>query len=65
MVIALDDPPDDIRPGLSCTGKIVTATRQHVLTIPIQALTVRQRGDLEPVNKPKSAAANAKLRSRR
>ncbi len=48
VVVALDDPPDDIRPGLSCTGKIVTATHQRVLTIPIQALTVRQRGDLEP-----------------
>ncbi len=48
VVVALDDPPEDIRPGLSCTGKIVTATHQHVLTIPIQALTVRTRGDLEP-----------------
>jgi len=48
VVIGLDDPPDDIRPGLSCTGKIVTATRHNVLTIPIQALTVRQRGDLQP-----------------
>ena len=57
VVIALDNPPDDIRPGLSCTGKIVTATRQHVLTIPIQALTVRQRGDLEPLNKKPGAAA--------
>jgi HlyD family secretion protein len=48
VVIALDDPPQDIRPGLSCTGKIVTATKPRVLTIPIQALTVRQRGDLDP-----------------
>jgi HlyD family secretion protein len=48
VVIALDDPPQDIRPGLSCTGKIVTATKARVLTIPIQALTVRQRGDLDP-----------------
>jgi HlyD family secretion protein len=48
VVIALDDPPDDIRPGLSCTGKIVTATKTGALTIPIQALTVRQKGDLEP-----------------
>ena len=55
VVIALDNPPDDIRPGLSCTGKIVTATRQHVLTIPIQALTVRQRGDLEPLTKKPGA----------
>jgi len=51
VVIALDNPPDEIRPGLSCTSKITTATRQKVLTIPIQALTIRQRGDLE--TKPK------------
>jgi HlyD family secretion protein len=48
VVIALDNPPDEIRPGLSCTSKIITATRQRALSIPIQALTVRQRGDLEP-----------------
>lgn len=47
VVVALDNPPDEIRPGLSCTAKIVTATRRDVLAIPIQALTVRQKGDLE------------------
>jgi HlyD family secretion protein len=51
VTIALDDPPEEARPGLSCTAKITTATRQNILTIPIQALTVRQKGDLEP--KPK------------
>jgi HlyD family secretion protein len=50
-VIAIDNPPDDIRPGLSCTGKITTATRPNVMAIPIQALTVRQKGDLEPKKK--------------
>ena len=34
VVVALDNPPDDIRPGLSCSGKITTATRQRILTIP-------------------------------
>ncbi len=56
VVVALDNPPDEIRPGLSCTAKIVTATRKDVVTIPIQALTVRQKGDLEDAeakNKPK------------
>ncbi|HUA87454.1 MAG TPA: efflux RND transporter periplasmic adaptor subunit [Bryobacteraceae bacterium] len=48
VVIALDSPPEDIRPGLSCTAKIVTATRKNVLSIPIQALTIRKRADLEP-----------------
>jgi len=47
VVVAMDNPPDEMRPGLSCTAKITTATRQNVLTIPIQALTVRQKGDLE------------------
>jgi HlyD family secretion protein len=47
VVIAMDEPPAEIRPGLSCTAKITTATRQNVLSVPIQALTVRQRGDLE------------------
>ena len=48
VVIALSDPPAEIRPGLSCTSKVITATRKNVVTIPIQALTVRQKGDLEP-----------------
>jgi len=51
VVIALDDPPEEIRPGLSCTARITTAVRKNVLTIPIQALTVRQRGDLEEPRK--------------
>jgi HlyD family secretion protein len=51
VVVALDNPPDELRPGLSSTAKITTATRSQALTIPIQALTVRQKGDLEP--KPK------------
>ncbi len=48
VVIALEDPPADIKPGLSCTAKITTATRRGALTIPLQALTIRTKGDLEP-----------------
>ena len=47
VVVAMDDPPEEIRPGLSCTAKITTATRKNVLAIPIQALTVRTKGDLD------------------
>jgi HlyD family secretion protein len=57
VVVALDNPPSEIRPGLSCTAKVITATRQRALTIPIQALTVRQRGDLEPEQKGTVKAA--------
>jgi HlyD family secretion protein len=60
VVVALDNPPDDIRPGLSSTAKITTATRAQALTIPIQALTVRQKGDLEPKVADGKAATEVK-----
>ncbi len=47
VVVTLTDPPPDLRPGLSSTAKITTATRSSVLSIPIQALTIRSRADLE------------------
>jgi len=47
VVVALENPPGEIRPGLSCSAKITTAVRQNTLSIPIQALTVRKKGDLE------------------
>jgi HlyD family secretion protein len=39
--VTLDTPPQDIRPDLSCTARIVTDTRKSALSIPIIALTVR------------------------
>ena len=63
VVVALDNPPDEIRPGLSCTAKVTTATRQNVLTIPIQALTVRQKGDLEKL-KPGAVGTAAQAASK-
>jgi len=42
VVVTLDSPPGDLRPGLSCTADIVTATRGNVLTVPIQAITIRE-----------------------
>jgi len=51
VVIALDIPETLVRPGLSCTAKIVTGTRSRALAIPIQALTIRQKGQLQ-VPKP-------------
>jgi len=61
VVVALDNPPEEIRPGLSCTAKITTATRQRVLTVPIQALTVRQKGDLLPQSKDGGVQAASKM----
>src|SRR5450755_3524623 len=46
VVVTLTDPPQNLRPGLSSTAKITTANRDNVLSIPIQALTVRTQADL-------------------
>lgn len=42
VVIILDEPSAALRPGLSCTATIVTANSKQVLSIPIQALTIRE-----------------------
>jgi HlyD family secretion protein len=47
VVITLDQPPPELRPGLSCTARIITARTSQVLTIPIQALTFREFDDPE------------------
>jgi HlyD family secretion protein len=57
VVVTLQDPPQDLRPGLSSTAKITTATRSHALTIPIQALAVRRQEDLVPKNEKNSVQA--------
>jgi HlyD family secretion protein len=60
VVVALDNPPEEFHPGLSCTAKVTTATRANALTIPIQALTTRLKGDLEQPAETGGAQAAAK-----
>ena len=59
VVVTLQDPPEDLRPGLSATAKITTATRGNALTIPIQALTVRRQADLAPKDEKGAVQAAA------
>jgi HlyD family secretion protein len=40
VVVTLDHPSKELRPGLSCTAKITTAHKNNVLSLPIQALTM-------------------------
>jgi HlyD family secretion protein len=54
VVVTLDSPPENLRPGLSATAKIKTAERKNVVAIPIQALAMRTRKEME------EAAKNAK-----
>lgn len=54
VVVTIENPPDNLRPGLSTTAKIRTAERKSAVAIPIQALAIRSRKELE------EAAKNAK-----
>ena len=46
VVVTLDDPSSELRPGLSATAKITTAQQADVVSIPIQALTMRKPSEL-------------------
>jgi HlyD family secretion protein len=50
VVVNLSDAPLDLRPGLSTTAKITTATRSGALSVPIQALTLRTKDQIEQQN---------------
>jgi HlyD family secretion protein len=52
VVVNLSDAPLDLRPGLSTTAKITTATRSNALAIPIQALTLRSKDQIDQQNNP-------------
>lgn len=42
VVMTLDEDVPDVRPGFTCTAEITTATRKNVVSVPIQAVTVRE-----------------------
>lgn len=52
VVVNLSDAPLDLRPGLSTTAKITTATRSNALAVPIQSLTLRSKEQIEEQNNP-------------
>jgi HlyD family secretion protein len=42
VVVMLDEPIPDVRPGFTCTADITTATRTNVTAVPIPAVAVRE-----------------------
>lgn len=42
VVVVLDEPIPDVRPGFTCTADITTATRQAATAVPIPAVAVRE-----------------------
>ncbi len=61
VVVTLDSPPENLRPGLSTTAKIKTAERKSVIAIPIQALAVRSRKDLDEAAKDTKKSGSVTL----
>ncbi len=61
VVVTLDHPPAGMRPGLSATARITTATVKNAVAIPIQALTMRERRELQPASSQAKALAAAPL----
>lgn len=47
VVVRLERPDALLRPGLTCDVEIVTDERRDVLTVPLQAVVLRDRGDGE------------------
>jgi HlyD family secretion protein len=52
VVVTLTNPPDNLRPGLSTTAKITTGQAHDAVSIPIQAITMRSKTDLDTEKKP-------------
>jgi HlyD family secretion protein len=61
VVVTLESPPENLRPGLSTTAKIRTAEKKGVIAIPIQALAVRSRKDLDEAAKNGKKDSNVTL----
>src|SRR6201992_304431 len=57
VVVTLDNPTDDLRPGLSATAKLVTAEKKDGLSIPLQALTMRRLSETVEETKGKKVDA--------
>jgi HlyD family secretion protein len=51
VVVTLDHPPDNLRPGLSATAKIRTAEKKNIVAIPLQAVAIRTRKELDDAEK--------------
>ncbi|MGE5175449.1 MAG: efflux RND transporter periplasmic adaptor subunit [Hyphomicrobiales bacterium] len=49
--VMLDHPPAALRPGMTCDVEIKTATKDSVLTVPIQAVVLRTPEELKPAAK--------------
>jgi HlyD family secretion protein len=64
VVVTIDGVVPNVRPGFTCTAVITTATRQKVIAVPIQAMTVRElvvdeKGEVVKTEEPKEQGPRA------
>jgi len=67
VVVTIDGEVPNVRPGFTCTAVVTTATRQKVLSVPIQAMTLREvvvddKGQVVPPELPKPGQSPASPR---
>jgi HlyD family secretion protein len=55
--VQIKNPPEGIKPGLSVQADILTGFRPQVLTVPLQALVVRDAEERKPGEPPKAEPA--------
>ena len=63
VVVTLDNPSNELRPGLSTTAKITTASKPSVLSLPIQALTMHNPDDDKPKGGVQAATTTPTVKS--
>jgi len=66
VVVTIDGAVPNVRPGFACTAVITTATRKSVVSVPIQAMTLREivvdeKGEVVPTPTPIPGSAAATL----
>lgn len=64
VVVTIEGEVPNVRPGFTCTAEITTATREKVLGVPIQAMTVRElvidaAGKIVPAPAPVNPSSSA------
>lgn len=52
VVITLEDPPENLKPGLSASSDIITAERDEVIAVPISSLVLKEKEGESKDKKP-------------
>ena len=63
VVVTLDNPSSELRPGLSTTAKITTAHKTNVLALPLQALTMYNPNDDKAKGGVQAASTSSTVKS--